>query len=139
MYNFYNEIIPIFFKKSRNVFIRNKLINLGENHKELYVIIKKLIADYNLSDGVVDRATILKGKIYSKLNKYQKAYGTQLFDKSLNYIWKNADREITLVDYFNNNTKLILNKKILHIAPEENLKNFFLENMEKYKNNKLSY
>lgn len=133
LYNFYNEIIPIFSKKSQNVFIRNKLINLGENHKELYVIIKKLIADYNLSDGVVDRAIILKRKVYSKLNKYQKAYGAKLFDKNLNYMWKNADRGITLVDYFSNNSKLILNKKILHIAPEENLKKFFLANIKKYK------
>jgi hypothetical protein len=38
-----------------------------------------------------------------------------------------------LVDYFSNNTKLILNKKILHVAPEENLKKYFLGNIKKYR------
>ena len=133
LYNFYNEIIPLFYKKSQNVFIRNKLINLGEKHKELNVKIAKLIANYNLNDGVVDKATILKKKITNKINKYQKAYGAQLFDNNLNDIWKNADRGVTLVDYFSNNTKLILNKKILHVAPEENLKKYFLENIKKYR------
>lgn len=125
MYNFYNEIIPIFSKKSQNVFIRNKLTDLSEKHIDLNEKISKLIADYNFNDGVVDRATVLKKKIFSKINKYQKAYGAQLFDKNLNNIWKNTDRGITLADYFSNNSKLIFNKKILHIAPEEYLKKFF--------------
>ena len=30
LYNFYNEIIPIFSKQSQNAFIRNKLINLSQ-------------------------------------------------------------------------------------------------------------
>jgi SAM-dependent methyltransferase len=133
LYNFYNEIIPIFCKKSQNVFIRNKLVDLSKKHKDLNEKISTLIANYNLNDGVVDRATLLKKKIFSKINKYQKAYGAQLFDKNLNNIWKNADRGITLVDYFSNNSKLIFNKKILRIAPEENLKKFFLENIKKYR------
>jgi SAM-dependent methyltransferase len=91
------------------------------------------MANFNLNDGVVDRATILKKKVSNKIIKYQKAYGAQLFDKNLNFIYKNADRGVTLVEYFSNNAKLILNKKILHVAPEENFKKFIFSNIKKYK------
>tara|TARA_B110000977_G_C11000007_1_gene463405 strand:+ start:177 stop:1181 length:1005 start_codon:yes stop_codon:yes gene_type:complete len=133
IYSFYKEIIPVIFKNSKNVFLRNKLYELKFFvEKKDKKKIDLLISEINFEDSVFERSTNLKKKNKQKeLRNYEKAYGAKLFNNKYKYLWKNCDREKSLVLYFNNKPNLLKNKKILHISPEKKLKDYLNLNKKK--------
>ena len=131
IYSFYKSIIPVISPNTRNVFLRNKLLELK------YFLEKKdkkqidlLISELNFDDSVFERVFQLTDKknVQKELKKYEKAYGSKLFNNKYKYLWKNSDRAECLIFYFKKNKHLLKNKKILHISPEKKLREFLTKN-----------
>lgn len=133
IYLFYRDIIPIISKNSKNVFLRNKLSEIKfflENKDKRKVDI--LTEQANFGDFVFERSTNLKSKAKQKeLKKYEKSYGSKLFNNKFQYLWKNSSRNKSLLFYFKNKPSLIKNKKILHISPEKDVRDYFNLNKKK--------
>ncbi len=124
--DFYNSLLPLYLKESHGSYLRSRLFELKQRVPFLAEQIAVEIARSNLTDGMPDRAQILKNdprsvdELKQQTIDLETSYGADL----INGNWINASRGATLLLYFSNHRELIAKKRVLHIAPEPELRDW---------------
>lgn len=133
--NFCNDGVSIFDARAREVQVRRCLVRLlaDVSSTSFRDHILDRIAESDLSSGVVDRALRLRrdarfsDRVESEMQKYDAHYAANSgFLACIDKMSLEGDaRGRTLVAFFQKNLPLIRGKRLLHIAPERDLKDFF--------------
>ncbi len=148
----YNKIIPLFSEKSKEVGIRNILVDSIDDLKKNQISLKKQInnkiTESNFRDKVYERAYYdidysssakldtkalfkknneIDRELQHKIKEQENSYGSSYLTQD----YKIKSRENSLVDFFSKNLNIFKNKKILHFAPENKVKNFFEKKINK--------
>jgi hypothetical protein len=129
---FYIAYLPLVYTPAQSAHLRSLLQRLRTRTRDS--VLKKAathaIAISDLSDGVVDRAIILRDDPQkhvtwkTEVDRFEQAYGAPLIQEN----WSNADRGRTLIAYFDAHPDVVRGKAILHFAPEAELRNYFQAN-----------
>lgn len=130
--DFYAEIIPLIHAPAKPAHIRNALFRLSQKAgaSGLQAAIRSNIAIIELEAHNPDRATALMNhadlgpKLKAELDKMEAAYGAPLISQE----WPGAERGATLIHYFSNHRSLLRDKRILHMAAEEDLSGWIRQN-----------
>lgn len=121
------EIIPALDPAAREVCIRNALYRLrsNTNSNQLKLLATMEIARSDLRSGIPDRArelskdANLRSELMEQIRRSDEAYGAQLLSQA----WgSNMSRGQCLIYYFASHQHLIRGKRVLHISPEAELR-----------------
>jgi SAM-dependent methyltransferase len=133
--NFYREMLPLCLPASHGAYTRSKLQMLREavQSDELRCQIDLAIGISNLVDGVVERAAeVAANPKYEPEYQRQKAAFHEAYGATLSDFPGDRSRDNTVLHYFRDNSALCNGKRILHVAPEENLSRFLASRAAKY-------
>lgn len=117
---FFNAYVPLVRSEARGPYTRSILTQLKQDAPDLASRVDELIAISNLTDGMPDRAQVLKdhprwsGELNNQTQELERMYGAHHVTLS----WNKPSRGASLLLYLKQNDRLIRGKKVLHIAPE---------------------
>lgn len=142
--DFYNEYIPLIYEPAKETQVRRLLFRLQQAVKssEFHDIIENEVAMSNLRSGVPERATRLLStsdvsgehqavvsRLQRDIDEFEKNYQAKAgLIRSID-IWGNMPGDVrgkSLVYFLKTKLNSFEGKRILHIAPESELKKFFL-------------
>ena len=130
--NFYNHYIPLIRPESRNAYVRSLLAELANNSPDLAGKSKDLIAALDLADGLPDRARRLASdpkfamELKKEITEAETAYGAPYISSD----WGNPSRGASILYYFQSNPELVKGKRVLHIAPEAETRDWLRSNSQ---------
>jgi SAM-dependent methyltransferase len=131
---FYNSYVPLIREEARRAYKRTLLARLRKAAPALAVQASKLVASFDLADGLPDRAQWLKGDpifgedLSQQTEAFEKAYGAKIVTES----WGSPSRGASLLHYLRNHPELVTGKDVLHIAPEDELRGWLRSTTSRY-------
>jgi SAM-dependent methyltransferase len=137
-FEFCNDAVALFEDRAREVQLRRLLVRLrdGLASPQFRDQVTRRIAESDLNSGVIDRALILKDdpdfaeRVAVEVAEYDRNYGvpTGFLATVLSGLSLEGDaRGRTLKWVFSRNEALLRGRRILHVAPEDALRAFFIE------------
>jgi SAM-dependent methyltransferase len=131
--DFYADVLPLSYEPARAAHIRNALSRLRSRCSDatLSPAIEKAIAITELeANNCPDRSTILRhdteyGPAWAaECAAMEAAYGAPLVSQT----WPSAERGAALIHFFRQHTALLKGKKVFHLAPEADLRDWISQN-----------
>lgn len=132
--SFYNAYLPLIYPAARGAHLRSLLTRLRTACPALAEAATREIATSDLTDGLPDRAQILRSDpdahdaLRRQTEEFEAQYGAALITTP----WTGASRGAALLYYLENHPELSRGKDVLHVAPEGEARGWLLANARRY-------
>lgn len=131
---FYNWYVPLIREEARGACVRTLLARLRKAAPSTAEQASRLIASLDLADGIPDRSQRLRNDpvfgedLSQQTAAFEKAYGAKIITEK----WGSPSRGASLLHYLKNHPELVAGKDVLHIAPEDELRDWLRATTRKY-------